>query len=97
MYGTIARMKVKPGALDALKRLGGEQSGQNIKGYVGQYVYQMDDDPNELYLVVLFDSKESYQANADSPDQDARFGELMQHMAAEPEWHDGEVVFSHHA
>jgi heme-degrading monooxygenase HmoA len=96
MYGTVARLKVKPGAIEAVKRLGGEQAGLGIKGYLGQYVYQMDDDPDELFLVVLFDSRENYRTNADSPEQDSRFQELMQYMAAEPEWHDGHVIFSHH-
>jgi heme-degrading monooxygenase HmoA len=97
MYGTVANIKVKPGGIEALMRLGEEQAGLNIKGYLGQYVYQMDDDPNEIFLIVLFDSKESYRANADSPEQDSRFREMVQYMAAEPEWHDGEVIFSHQA
>jgi len=44
MYGTVARMKVKPGALEALKRFAETESDGAIKGFRGQYVYRMDDD-----------------------------------------------------
>jgi quinol monooxygenase YgiN len=95
MYGTVARMKVKPGAIEALKRLAEDESDGKIKGYRGQYVYQMDENPNEIYLAVMFDSKESYFANADSPEQNERFEEMMKYLAKEPEWHDGEIIFAH--
>ena len=95
MYGTVARIKVKPGAVEALKRLGEKYSAETSKGYVGQYVYQMDNDPDELYLAVMYESKESYRANAASPEQNERFQEMMQYFVAEPEWHDGEIVFNH--
>jgi hypothetical protein len=93
MYGTIARMKVKPGALPALKKMSEEARGR-VKGYVGSYVYQMDKDPNEIYMVVLFNSKQEYFANADSPEQNVEYEKMMMFMSAEPEWHDGEVVYA---
>jgi heme-degrading monooxygenase HmoA len=94
MYGTVARMKVRPGALEALKRFAEAESNSSIKGYKAQYVYQMDNDPNEVYVVVVFDSKESYFANADSPEQSERYGEMMKYLAGEPEWHDGEIIYA---
>jgi hypothetical protein len=54
----------------------------------------MDSDPNEYYLVAVFDSKESYFANANSPEQDARYRKMLDLLTSEPEWHDGEVVYS---
>jgi len=97
MYGTIARIKVKPGAVDSLKRLAEKNSAATSDGYIGQYVYQMDNDPDELYLVVMYESKERYHANANSLEQNERFQEMMQYFAAEPEWHDGEIISSHTA
>jgi heme-degrading monooxygenase HmoA len=67
---------------------------ENIPGYVGAVVYKMDDNPNEIYLAVVFDSKEAYVKNADSPEQDARYREFREMLEADPEWHDGEVVYS---
>jgi hypothetical protein len=42
----------------------------------------------------MFHSKESYVANAESPEQHARFMLLMTALESEPEWHDGTVVFA---
>jgi quinol monooxygenase YgiN len=93
MYGTIARFKLKPGGLADLERFNREQTA-NISGVVFQHVYRMDADPNEVYLVVGFESKDAYKANAESPEQHARYEQYRQFLAAEPEWHDGEIVFS---
>src|SRR5437870_6229870 len=92
MYGTVARFRAKPGMEDKL----GEQmrvfEEAHVPGAVMTTIYRMDNDPNEYYMAVIFDSKESYFANANSPEQNARFMALMEMMVAEPEWHDGEVV-----
>jgi hypothetical protein len=42
----------------------------------------------------MFDSKESYFANANSPEQHTRFMQLMTVLENEPEWHDGTVVYA---
>ncbi len=92
MYGTIAKLRVKPGKLDAMKSHMASVASRPGLGFVSGYVYQMDANPNELYLVVMFESKETYQANADRPETNADFEKMMQFLVAEPEWHDGEVV-----
>jgi heme-degrading monooxygenase HmoA len=98
MYGTIARLQVKPGSLEKLMQWGSSRSDTHtIPGYVSQYVYQMDSNPNELYLAIIFTDKESYMANAKSPLQHARYEEMRSMLAADPEWHDGEVVFANEA
>ena len=96
MYGTVARMKVKPGGWEGLRKLSEDELNLKIKGYIAQYVYKLDSNPNEAYLAVVFDSKESYFANAESPEQDARYQVMMKYLEAEPEWYDGEVIFAHH-
>jgi heme-degrading monooxygenase HmoA len=92
MYGTVARLRLKPGMEERMQALSDEQTATAMPGFVGNYVYRMDNDPNEFYLVVIFDSKESYVANATSSEQHERFQQMMEMMAAEPEWHDGEIV-----
>jgi quinol monooxygenase YgiN len=92
MYGTIARLQVKPGALGKLQEMGQRQQANSTNGFVGGYIYQMDNDSNELYMVVMFESKEKYFANANSPEQNTEFNELMQYLEREPEWHDGEII-----
>lgn len=90
MYGTVARLQIKPGALDALREMSDVDT--RPEGAIAEYIYQMDDDPNELFMVVLFEDKESYHANAQSEEQHERFMQMQQWLTAEPEWHDGEVV-----
>ena len=90
MYGTIAKLTVKPGQVNALRSA--MASSPPHPGGVAGYVYQMDDDPNVLYLAVVFESKEAYRANADRPETTAEFEKMMQFLVAEPEWHDGEVM-----
>jgi heme-degrading monooxygenase HmoA len=93
MYGTIARLRGKPGAFEQLQAMNeGEQP--DVPGIITQYVYRMDADPNEYYLVVVFESKEAYVANAQSPEQNERFQSMVALLEEPPEWHDGEIVFS---
>ena len=93
MYGTVARFRIKQGAEEQLDQRQREFEALRIPGYVRSIVYRMDTDPQECYLAVVFDSKEAYQANAASPEQDARYRQLVTLMDGEPEWHDGEIVF----
>jgi len=61
-------------------------------------VYRMDQDASECYLAVAFavafKDKASYVANARDPKQDERYRQLRALLAADPEWHDGEIVWS---
>jgi quinol monooxygenase YgiN len=92
MYGTIARMQVKPGAEAELMALSGEFEGQ-IPGLLGTYVYRSDEDPNVYWMAVSFTDKAAYHANAQSPEQDARYQQMRALLTADPEWHDGEIVY----
>ncbi len=94
-YGTVAKMRVKPGMMDQLMKLTSEEDMLGIPGYVATIVYQMDSDPNELMMAVVFESKEAYVKNAESPDQDARYQEFVKVLEGAPEWMDGTVVFNH--
>jgi quinol monooxygenase YgiN len=93
MYGTIAKLRVQPGKVEAFKSHMASMTTR-APGYVSVTAYQMDADPNELYLAVLFENKETYVANANRPDTNAEFEKMMQFLAAEPEWHDGNVLHS---
>jgi len=93
MYGTIGHMKAKPGKMDEILKLQENfNTERKVKGYLGDLVYRMDKDPDEFILVVLFDSKENYVANANSPEQDKEYRKLRDLLAADPHWHDGEVI-----
>lgn len=92
MYGTIARLRVKPGVEAELAQQLRDFNAQRVPGFVRTEIYRMDADPAEHYMAVVFDSKEAYWANARSPEQDARFRQMLTLLEGEPEWHDGEII-----
>jgi quinol monooxygenase YgiN len=96
MYGTVARMKVKPGELEQLQKALGDWGDQDPKevGAVATYVYKLDSDPNELIMAVLFKDKKTYLANADDPKTDEWFQRMRAHLESDPEWSDGEVIIT---
>jgi quinol monooxygenase YgiN len=94
MYGTIARLRVKPGMEARFASLFAELESVEVPGAIGEYLYRMDEAGSEYYMAVAFADKDSYLANADSPAQDARYRQLRALLEADPEWHDGEIVFS---
>src|SRR5580765_745921 len=95
MYGTVARMRAKPGMREQLMELDRQEAEMaNIAGYVGEVVYQMDADPDVYYLAIIFESKAAYEANASSPEQDARYQQFRALLEEDPKWHDGEIVRS---
>ena len=102
MYGTIGRLRIKAGMEGQFKQiLQGQapafETGQ-VSGFVASYTYRMDADPNDYYLAAVFESREAYWANAQNPEQDARYRQWLPLLDGEPEWHDGEieVVFALH-
>ena len=94
MYGTVAKMRAKQGMVQKLQDLTAREDMRSIPGLVNTIVYQMDNDPNELIMVVLFESKEAYVKNADSPEQNARYQEFVALLEGQPEWNDGEIIYS---
>ena len=92
MYGTIARIKIDPTKIEELKTVGDSIGVGRAPGEVAGYVFQMDADPGELFLVAVFESKEAYWANAQSPEQHERFLQLRALLLEDPEWHDGQIV-----
>jgi antibiotic biosynthesis monooxygenase (ABM) superfamily enzyme len=94
MFGTVARMRAKPGSEAKLMELMKEYEALDVPGFVATYVYRLDGDGNDYYMVALFKDRESYFANAQSPDQDRRYRRMRKLFEADPKWHDGEVIYS---
>ena len=90
MYGTIAKLTGKPGAVEEIIKM---SRGRRRPGYIGSYVFKSDKVPDEFWLVAIFKDKKTYFENADSPEQDKEFRSLMQFLKTEPEWNDGEIIF----
>jgi quinol monooxygenase YgiN len=85
---------MRPGAEAQLNAEMDRFQARQVPGFVAEYIYRMDTDPNEVYMSVVFESKEAYHANANSPEMNEQFQRLMQLFDGEPEWHDGEIIYS---
>jgi len=92
MYGTVARYRLKPGMQDKLLAFEAEIRAAKIPGLIAEFTFRTDEDPTVCYEAIVFESREAYQALADSPEQDARYHKLLELLEAAPEWHDGEVI-----
>jgi quinol monooxygenase YgiN len=93
MYGTIAKMKVKPGKFEAMQEWE-RNARQEIPGMIFSYTYRSDSDPNEVWIVVGFESREAYRKNAESPEMNEMYKQYRALLDADPEWHDGEIISS---
>ncbi len=92
MFGTVARMKFKPGGFEKMQKLMEGMEGRQAKGFQFMAVYRSTSDPDETWLTIGFQDEASYRANADDPDTNRMFQSYQELLAAPPEWHDGEIV-----
>lgn len=97
MYGTVAELRVKEGKLEEVREVAmrwDRERRPKAPGFVANYTFRLDDDPQGVILVAIFDSKESYVANARDPEQDRWYRALRELLDADPVWHDGQVIAS---
>lgn len=97
MYGTIGRMRAKPGQVQAivdLMREWDEKMRPKVDGAIGGLLSRSDDDPDQLTMVAVFRDKKSYFANADNPEQDAWYQRVAKSFDGDPSWTDGEIVYA---
>jgi hypothetical protein len=92
MYGTIAHFRIKPGVKDEFIKAMDSFGDQPISGWVADYYFQMDRDPDEFYLVAIFKDNETYVTNADSAAQHERYLVFRSFLVDDPEWHDGFIL-----
>ena len=92
MYGTIARIRPKPGRSEELKvLLATQMRADPPPGYRWSYVFEPDQPDREptMFLIAMFDDEATYRANAASPDQDARYRQYRALLEDDPDWMDG--------
>jgi heme-degrading monooxygenase HmoA len=95
MYGSIAKMKVKPGKAESLNEMMRER-GHDPGGAVSLSVFQMDADPSEIWVVAISESREAYRAYSESPESHETYLKMRESLEDAPEWHDGEVIRHEH-
>ena len=94
MWGSIARMVVRPEVPEAylLAQLNAFQSRPG--GLVSGGIYRSASDPLEVWLVAMFEDEESYRNNAESRVQHAEYLTLRAFLQQDPEWHDVSEILS---
>jgi antibiotic biosynthesis monooxygenase (ABM) superfamily enzyme len=92
MYGTIWRVRLKQGGEAALKTLMDEFEARKVPGFIGHYGYTLDTDPQVYMSAVVFTSRETYVANANSPEQQEWYQRMTAVFENEPEWFDGDIT-----
>ncbi len=95
MYGSAFRMRPKAGKEEEIVRMMGEWERErlpNVNGALAGLTFKLDN--GGMMGVAVFDSKESYRANAESPEQNAFYQRWRDLMESDPEWNDGEIIAS---
>lgn len=94
MFGTVARLKVKPGRSDELIALGRRWTRDEFErsGQIAELFFKVDDCDDEFYLVAAFPDRKSYLSNADHPRTRKHFEKLRELLSCDPEWNDGVIV-----
>jgi hypothetical protein len=92
MYGTIAHFRIQPGTRDQFIQTMDSFGDAIIAGWVADYYFQMNNDPEEFYLVAVFKDRDTYEANADSAEQNERYLKFRSFLVDDPKWNDGKIV-----
>jgi heme-degrading monooxygenase HmoA len=89
MFGTIMRAQAKAGQRDAfietMKRRG---TAGNNPGFLSAEIGYEDKDPDRVIAVIHFRDRASYMANAERPQTDTEYREMLQYLVGPPEWID---------
>ena len=89
MFGSVFRMQAKPGKKQELIQAMMDNA-RKPAGMRGAYMYDTGGD--EVWGVAIFDDEKTYRANASDPAQDKEFQVWRALLAADPEWHDGNIT-----
>lgn len=96
MFGTVAIIKPKAGQEQAIVDMldqWWENRRNEVRGAIASSVHR---NGAELILSVVFESEETYRANASDPAQDKWYQEIRALMDADPRWMDGDVLSCKH-
>jgi len=94
MFGTVARIKVKPGKDEAFTELGASWAREEFErsGQVAELIFKLENSPDEYLFVAAFPNRETYFANAEHPNTHRNYERMRELLVADPEWNDGEIV-----
>jgi len=92
MYGTVAKMRLRPGAEALFRAQFAALIHAQLKGWISTTFFRSDTDPLDLWMVVVFESLEAYRENAERPNMDAVYRRIRGCLESDPVWSDGQVM-----
>jgi quinol monooxygenase YgiN len=93
MFGTIMRARTKAGQRDAfIAAMKNRARPDNNPGFLSAEVCAVDKDPNGVIAVIHFRDRAGYMANADRPETNDEYQQMLQYLDGPPEWTDVEYV-----
>jgi hypothetical protein len=93
MYGTVMRAKLKAGQQDAFRRFAQQQgSPADASGWVSSEFAVEDKDPRRIVGIIRFKDKESYVNNANAPQTNDNYNQMLTFLDGPPEWIDVHYV-----
>jgi heme-degrading monooxygenase HmoA len=96
MYGTVAHLHVQPGMEAAFEEWARAEVGEyaTIPGLVAVHLYRTDSDDHHWVMAVRFTDRAAYTANAARLEQHTVYLQMRRCLDRDPEWHDGEIVYT---
>ncbi len=91
---TVFRFKAKPGERESVVDLFDMWQREHmpkVEGFVRSTIICNLDDDDEFMDEVMFESKETYDANSATPEQGEWFQKLRSHLIADPDWFNGKL------
>lgn len=89
MYGTVMRARVKPEQRESFMRQMREMDQRrHPAGMEAVELAWEDRDRDRMLMIVHFRDRESYVANAQTPEQDREYRQMLTYFEGEPEWID---------
>jgi hypothetical protein len=93
MYGTIMRAKLKAGQQDAFRRFAQNQgSPEDATGWVSSEFAVEDKDASRIVGIIRFKDKDSYVKNANAPQTNDNYNQMLKFLEGPVEWIDVHYV-----
>lgn len=93
MYGTIMRARTKPGQRDAfINAMRDRGTPDRNPGFVCAEIAAEDKNDTGVVAIIHFRDRAGYIANADRPEVDADYQQMLQYLDGAPEWTDVNYV-----
>jgi quinol monooxygenase YgiN len=93
MYGTVGRLRIKPGHLDALTRVIRELEG--LPGVRAMSIVAKNDSPADYCWTIVWDDEQAHDAVNARPEADDRYERLLATLDGDPEWHSGDMGYTY--